>query len=231
MTATDVSVGRQSPTAPAAVAAGLAMTFGAATLLSVARPSELFPDLETAQQLMLGEAGWWAIALLVVCVIAADRSGRALGLRAPTLPTLLTGLAAAVGLLALFPAVQLLLQHLGLGLSQPASVRFSEIPVWLVIGMAVRAGVVEELLFRGYAVTRLEALTGRTWLAALLSLTVFVALHVKGWSAGHLIYVALAGGALTALYLWKRNLTANMVAHVLVDVAGLLLAKYAASAA
>lgn len=226
MTAITMPPSRRLP-APALL--GLALAFGLPAALLALRPSELFPHLPTAQQVMAGEAGWWlaALAVLLVMFVGERRGLGSIDLRAPGLRSLMWGVAGSVVLIALFAAVQVLLQLLGLGVSQSAAVDFGQLPVWLILAMALRAGVVEEILFRGYAVTRLEGLTGRTWLAALISLGAFVALHATSWSAGHLIFVGVAGGALTAMYLWKRNLAANIIAHTLVDVAGLLLAKYA----
>ncbi|WP_296814789.1 CPBP family intramembrane glutamic endopeptidase [Brevundimonas sp.] len=208
---------------------GLAAAFGLPAMLLFLRPSELFPELPQAEQVMIGEGGWWATALAVLLIMfVAERRGLgSIDLRWPGMRSVFWGLLGSVVLIALFAATQLLLQLLGLGVSEAATLDFGQIPPWLILAMALRAGVVEEILFRGYAVTRLESLTGRTWVAALLSLAAFVVLHATSWSAGHLIFVAVAGGALTLLYVWKRNLSANIIAHTLVDVVGLMLARYA----
>jgi membrane protease YdiL (CAAX protease family) len=39
-----------------------------------------------------------------------------------------------------------------------ASQAFAKLPVWLVFIVVVRAGVVEELFYRGYAIERLQGL-------------------------------------------------------------------------
>jgi membrane protease YdiL (CAAX protease family) len=79
-----------------------------------------------------------------------------------------------------------------------------------------RAGLAEEVFYRGYAIERLEALLPNRWLAALIPLLCFTAFHYRQGLAG--VFVALVLGAiLTALYLWKRNLIANIIAHFLVD--------------
>ena len=204
---------RQAAPGGAASLLGLAAAFGLPAALLFLRPSELFPTLSQAEQVLVGEAGWWLAALVVLLVMFVGERG----------------VVGSVVLIALFMATQVLLQLLGLGLSKSAALDFTQIPVWLILAMALRAGVVEEILFRGYAVTRLESLTGRTWIAALLSLAAFVVLHATSWSAGHLIFVAVAGGALTLMYVWKRDLAANIIAHTLVDVAGLMMAHAAAT--
>lgn len=214
---------------PPAAGLSLLLAFGLPAVLLFLKPAELFPNRPLVEQLLLGEAGWWlaAIAVLAVMLLGERRGPASIHLRPLGLGALGWGVLGAVVLLLAFMGTQLLLQALGLGVSQAAAVDFGQLPVWLILGMALRTGVVEEILFRGYAITRLEGLTGRTWLAALVSLAAFVALHVTSWSPGHLIFVTVAGGLLTGLYLWRRNLTANILAHTLVDAAGLLMAKYA----
>jgi len=81
----------------------------------------------------------------------------------------------------------------------------------------VRAGVSEEVLFRGYPIERLLSLTGSRGVAALLPLALFALAHVGSWGWAHLIVAAFGGAMLTWLYFWKRNLWVNIVAHIVVD--------------
>jgi membrane protease YdiL (CAAX protease family) len=46
-------------------------------------------------------------------------------------------------------------------------------------------------------------------------------LGVWGW--GHLLIGGFAGVILTLLYIWRRNLWVNMIAHFVPDAIGLLL--------
>lgn len=88
--------------------------------------------------------------------------------------------------------------------------------MWAVALTVARAGIAEEVFYRGYAIERIEALTGNRWLAASIPLIAFAAFHYRqGWPG---IFIAFVLGAiLTGFYLWKRNLVANMFAHFLVD--------------
>ena len=98
----------------------------------------------------------------------------------------------------------------------PGSVAFEKLPLWLITLIVFRAGVVEELFYRGYAIERLEALgLGRFWSIA-IPLFIFSVGHWTGGAANILIAFA-AGAILTALYLWRRDLVANMIGHFLVD--------------
>jgi uncharacterized protein len=209
---------------------GVALTFGLAAILTQLRPAELAPAAGFVVQRLIGEAGWWILGLAVLAWVVRneDESVSSIGIKRLSWGAIGWGIGGFFGLLALFILAQSVVAAVG---AKPptASLSFADVPAWLIVLMALRAGVVEEILFRGYAITRLEAVTGRTWLAAGISLLVFVALHAGSWSASHLLFVSLAGGALTGLYLWHRNLTANIIAHCTFDIAGLLLAKYAAT--
>lgn len=89
-------------------------------------------------------------------------------------------------------------------------------PIWLLLITVLRAGVCEEVCFRGYAIERLQSLTGSKWVAAVLPLLLFAVFHFHQGLLG--IAVGTMGGAiLTLLYMWRRNLLANIIAHFIVD--------------
>jgi membrane protease YdiL (CAAX protease family) len=98
----------------------------------------------------------------------------------------------------------------------PGSAAFEKLPLWLITLIVVRAGVVEELFYRGYAIERLQMIgLGRFW-AVTIPLVIFSLGHWTGGAANILIALA-AGAILTGFYLWRRDLVANMIGHWLVD--------------
>ena len=90
------------------------------------------------------------------------------------------------------------------------------LPLWLVTVVVFRAGIVEELFYRGYAIERLQSMGLGRWAAAIIPLAIFSVGHWTGGAANILI-AAVLGGVLTAFYLWRRDLVANIFAHTLVD--------------
>src|SRR5215210_5712755 len=88
------------------------------------------------------------------------------------------------------------------------------VPVTILTVM--RAGIAEEVLYRGFAIERLQALTGSKWIAAGISLALFAGFHFRQGLAGVTIAFVL-GAVLTAFYLWKRDLIANIFGHFLTD--------------
>lgn len=100
----------------------------------------------------------------------------------------------------------------------------AKLPVWLLLLVVVRAGVIEELFYRGYAIERLQVIGLTKFWAAAIPLLVFSVGHWNGgWKN---IVIALALGAiLSAFYLWRRDLIANMIGHFTVDFVGVVLPR------
>jgi membrane protease YdiL (CAAX protease family) len=89
-------------------------------------------------------------------------------------------------------------------------------PPWAMLVAVVRAATAEEIFYRGYAIERLRELTGSKAVAIAVPLAVFAAFHFRQGRAGILIALVL-GAILTAMYVRRRDLAANMVTHFLVD--------------
>jgi uncharacterized protein len=110
-----------------------------------------------------------------------------------------------------------------------ASQAFAKLPLWVVSIVVVRAGVVEELFFRGYAIERLQLLGFGRIASCLIPLVIFAFGHWTGGAANILIAFVL-GAILTGFYLWRRDLVANMFGHFLVDfVPNVLVALFSHS--
>lgn len=93
---------------------------------------------------------------------------------------------------------------------------YDALPDWVILLVVLRAGFVEELFYRGYAIERLESQTGRRVLAVALPLLVFAVFHYRQGIAGITIAL-LTGAVLTAVYVHTRNLWVTITTHFLVD--------------
>ena len=89
-------------------------------------------------------------------------------------------------------------------------------PVPVVTLVVLRAGIVEELFYRGFAIDRLQAVGLSRTASIALPLIIFSVGHWTGGWANIVIALA-AGGLLTAFYLWRKDLVSNMIGHFLVD--------------
>ena len=164
---------------------------------------------------ILKEALIWlnAVALIVIIRRGEHLSLRSIGLgTARWWKSILWGFVIAV---VSAVAVLALAYVTGYG-HGPGSSAFEKLPLWLITAIVLRAGVVEELFYRGYAIERLRMIgLGRFWSVA-IPLVIFSLGHWSGGAANILIAFA-AGLILTGFYLWRRDLAANMIGHGLVD--------------
>jgi len=96
--------------------------------------------------------------------------------------------------------------------------KLAAVPVGLRIAVVLTAAICEEFIYRGFGIEELAYLTGKRWLAGLLSLTLFTVSHagLYGISVA-LIIPGLVGAVLTGLYLWRRNLLSCILMHAIID--------------
>ena len=107
----------------------------------------------------------------------------------------------------------------------PGSAEFNKMPIWFETLAVIRAGIVEELFFRGYAIERLESIGCSGVLAGAIPLLIFAGTH---WNGGipNVIIAFVVGLVITVFYLWRRDLMANMIGHGLSDFLGLVLPRF-----
>lgn len=101
---------------------------------------------------------------------------------------------------------------------------FAQLPLWLVTLTVMRAGIVEEICYRGYSMERLRDVGLSRPAAFVVPLVIFGVGHWTGGWANILIALVL-GAILAAFYEWRRDLPANMLAHFLVDFLGNVLPR------
>lgn len=162
-----------------------------------------------------------AAALLVLIRRGEELPLRSIGLgTSPWWKSILWGIVIAIVCTA-FALVLVKLTGYGHG---PGSAAFDKLPLGLVTMIVLRAGIVEELFYRGYAIERLQALGLGRFLSAGIPLVIFAVAHWTGGAANILIALVL-GAILAGFYLWRRDLVANMIGHFLVDLVGNVLPK------
>jgi CAAX protease family protein len=201
--------------------AGLAIALFA--MVAIRQVFVFFVPEATFTSAILKEALIWISALALIVII---RRGEHLPMRSIGLGTarwwksILWGFIIAIVSMVVVGGLAYL-THYGNG---PGSAAFEKLPLWLITAIVFRAGVVEELFYRGYAIERLQLIgLGRVWSVA-IPLVIFSLGHWSGGAANILIAFA-AGLILTGFYLWRRDLVANMIGHGLVDFIANVLPK------
>ncbi len=169
---------------------------------------------------------WGCSALVLALWIARDESMSELGLNVPTgwrlwAPVvLIVAVVVAQTLVAVKisrlprPMPKLSAQLGSTALIMPR--KASELPAWF--GMSVSAGFCEELLFRGFLIWILQPVAG-WWVAAIISLAVFAAVHAYQGATG-MIRSATLGAALTVMVMVTHSLWPAIVLHSVLDWMG-----------
>lgn len=97
-------------------------------------------------------------------------------------------------------------------------------PLALRAALVLTAGICEEILFRGYAIERLQLFTKNIWIAGLAGSILFTLAHVPRYGfQPDLIGVFAISAVLSVTYIWRRNIAACIVLHWLIDAFGVLI--------
>lgn len=167
---------------------------------------------------------WALVGAVILIVVLHDRESLAsIGLVQPDRWDVLVGIGIFVLSLLSIPIAVSAVEAIGLdpapfggesnGGGDPAA---TALLIGLFIG--VTAGITEEILYRGYALERLEGLSGSTWIAATVTAFMFVVIHYPGAHAvGGLLVITPLTVFLTAGYLWRRTIFVPIIAHVLIN--------------
>jgi membrane protease YdiL (CAAX protease family) len=204
----------------AALIAGLAVAWGG--------PAFLLTPIGRRLGEVWGLVAMWALLAIMVAVVILweKRPLASIGLRPFSWRSLGWGaLLAALTIYATVPFLTWVLNKSGIPAFEAGMAKALELPLWLRALSAVTAGVVEDALFIGYAFTRLEMLAGNRWMAGIIAVSVFAFLHLPHWGIGPALAYLVAIGIAVAFFNWRRDLLANVFAHVLVDGLGLIFAR------
>jgi membrane protease YdiL (CAAX protease family) len=164
---------------------------------------------------------WLTFASLLVIVLLWEREPlRAIGWQAPRWSTAVAGIVAGI-LITL--ASGFLVQRLGLRPDTHLVAFAQSLPVAMRVILVITAGVFEETMYRGYGIERLSRYVGGKWVAGAITLALFTLAHAWAVGAAHLPPILIVGSLVTLLYLWRRNLLLNMIAHTTIDAIALLV--------
>jgi membrane protease YdiL (CAAX protease family) len=176
---------------------------------------------------LVGQALFWALAVAVVASVLfwEKQPLRSLWLQQFRWHSIAWGLLlVAAYYTAFFPLGEGVRRAAGLSGFGAGMDQVTKFPVWYRTLAVVGAGIGEEILFRGFSVTRLAILTGRVWLAAVVTLVGFYLLHVPVWGWGFALGGLVSGAAVMAFFIWRKDLLAMMVFHISTDAIGIVIA-------
>ena len=167
---------------------------------------------------------WLNWAVLIGVVLYAEKLPlTSIGLKRWRWWTLPLGLIAGVIILNVSG---ILVSALKVGSEKDFAAILMSLPFAVRLLIVVTAGIFEETLFRGYALERLAAAFNNKWAAAAVTVAIFTLAHVPAVGLTHVLPVFIVSLLVTLLYLWRRNLVVNMIAHATIDGVALLLIPF-----
>lgn len=181
------------------------------------------PDVTRA---VAGELALVAIcgAVLVIWRRWQRKPFSAMGLSPLRWESVALGVALSVFYMFVFlPFTSFVFSRMGLAGWDTGVAELGRFPIWYLVMAVVIAGVVEEILYRGYAIETLKDLTGSDAVAAVVATLIFGLAHAPAWGWGPAVSATASGVVATAVYLWTRDLDALMICHVITDFAGIVL--------
>ena len=110
----------------------------------------------------------------------------------------------------------LVMRQTGRGID-PSTRALLELPKRRSLALVVATGVAEELVFRGYLVTRVAALSGSEVAAVAVSAAAFAAVRSGGRDRAQIAQVAVLGVVIGAAFAYTGNLLAVVAARVFYD--------------
>lgn len=163
------------------------------------------------------------VTLMGIVIIWERQSLSSIGLHGLRWQSVLWGIAFA-GFLSFIYSPLLLwgMNQLGLKGFEAGLTTLTPLPIWYLVFAVILGGIVEEVLYRGYATERLSLLTGSEWIGCVLALIAFGLAHVPLWGWVPACTTVLSGGLLTLLYFWTGDLVAAIVAHIITDTVGII---------
>ncbi|MGY6629364.1 MAG: CPBP family intramembrane glutamic endopeptidase [Wenzhouxiangella sp.] len=85
----------------------------------------------------------------------------------------------------------------------------------MLVLIVFTASVTEEIFYRGYAIERLAELLGSVWIAVAISFLIFLLPHIAFFGPHWILYQGVGVVLIYVLYVWRRNLWACMLLHLL----------------
>lgn len=159
---------------------------------------------------------WLLVAGLLAWVVVAEGGGLA-SLNHPPVGEFVPSAAlafVAIGVTGIVVGLALRATDAGL---DPATRALLELPRGRALALVVATGVAEELVFRGYLLTRVAELTGSDLAAVTVSAAAFAAFRLVERDPVQVAHVAALGVAIAAAFAYTGNLLAVVAARVVYD--------------
>jgi membrane protease YdiL (CAAX protease family) len=216
-------------TKPSIIAAGILLSVLLYILISLVRTKFLTPSGITANEnsfffsrLIL----WFYLLLIYVYVWKVEKQNFLLWSekRSSALFYIVSIIAIMTGIVLLAGVLHKIESYYGWNNSDKLKVMLRLL--WknkvLLLFTTLSAGIIEELLFRGYLMPRLQLLLKRAWLTIIISSLIFGLSHYSYGSLSQMINPLFIGLIFAWHYQKYRNIKVLMICHFLIDLISVL---------
>lgn len=146
----------------------------------------------------------------------------ALGLTRPRVSDVGWGVAAFFTSLVLSVSATFALGALDLEVQSGAALdAIAARPKWIIVLIALTAAISEEAVLRSAIIAAVESATGRTMVAIVVAAAGFAALHIPVYGFEKGLLTIPSALFMCSFFAWRRSLTANIIAHALLDLLGI----------
>ncbi len=105
------------------------------------------------------------------------------------------------------------LDSVGLGSIRSLQPMITEYSLVTLLGLLVTGMFLEEIFYRGYLMERLILVSGRVWVAGVVSWLAFTFVHLRFFGLGPTLDVSVLSAALVLLYVKERSVWPCVVVH------------------
>lgn len=190
--------------------------------------NQLFSQSHDPVYTMVGLVGFWIVALVLILLVKKyeKRALSSIGIFKTSFKTIAFGAILGILLSVTVPLCTLLINKILPAQTTTDVINNAlQLSVPLLFFSIITAAITEELIFRGYLLTRLLDRGINKHICAFISIIPFSLIHLNNWSLNHIFGVVLPLGILlTYLYMWKRNLVFVMLVHFFIDVPLIIIA-------
>jgi len=197
----------------------------AGPILLVSPANRILGDRERLLTKVIEQLFLWLLVglVLTILIVWEKQSLASIGLRFQWQSFMWGLLLAGVLIFLVSPVLIWMLKKMQLNGFETGLAQLNQLPIWFLIFAVITGGTAEEILYRGYAIARLSLFVGYGW-AGLMALTAFAMVHLPLWGWGPVLTFFISGSLFTGFYLLTHDLLACIVAHIITDSLGLIVA-------
>jgi membrane protease YdiL (CAAX protease family) len=96
------------------------------------------------------------------------------------------------------------------------------------VAVSLAVGLYEEILFRGFLMTRLRRATGSWAIAVIVSSAIFAALHLVDQTAPAVVWVTVLSLVFSLVTIWRKSIIPAIVGHFLFDLSQFMILYFQA---